>query len=69
MCGITGWIHFKKDLRNEMPIVAKMTETLKKRGPDDHNIWHAPHATTRSSSFNSSRSNWWKAANGQNSSI
>ncbi len=43
MCGITGWIHFKKDLRNEMPIVEKMTETLKKRGPDDHNIWHAPH--------------------------
>ena len=39
MCGITGWIHFKKDLRNELPIVEKMTETLKKRGPDDHNIW------------------------------
>ncbi|TQR21606.1 asparagine synthase (glutamine-hydrolyzing) [Psychrobacillus vulpis] len=43
MCGITGWVHFKKDLRNELPAVKKMTETLKKRGPDDNNIWSAAH--------------------------
>ena len=44
MCGITGWIHFQRDLRNELSAVAKMTETLKKRGPDDDNIWNSPHA-------------------------
>lgn len=43
MCGITGWIHFKKDLCNEKTIVEKMTRTLGKRGPDDHNIWAATH--------------------------
>lgn len=43
MCGITGWIHFNKDLRNELPIVKKMTETLSRRGPDDNNIWFGPH--------------------------
>lgn len=43
MCGITGWIHFNKDLRNELPIVEKMTETLSRRGPDDNNIWFGPH--------------------------
>ncbi|SES30214.1 asparagine synthase (glutamine-hydrolyzing) [Psychrobacillus sp. OK032] len=44
MCGITGWIHFSKDLRNEQPIIEKMTGTLSKRGPDDHNIWSTAHA-------------------------
>ncbi len=43
MCGITGWIHFKKDLRGELAVVEKMADTLKKRGPDDHNIWSSPH--------------------------
>lgn len=43
MCGITGWIHFNKDLRNELPIVEKMTETLSRRGPDDNNLWFGPH--------------------------
>jgi len=43
MCGITGWIHFNKDLRNETSTVEKMTETLKKRGPDDNNIWSSAH--------------------------
>ncbi|SDN45454.1 asparagine synthase (glutamine-hydrolysing) [Psychrobacillus sp. OK028] len=44
MCGITGWIHFQRDLRNELSAVVKMTGTLKKRGPDDDNIWSSPHA-------------------------
>lgn len=43
MCGITGWIHFRKDLRNEEPIVEKMAGTLSKRGPDDYNIWSTTH--------------------------
>ena len=44
MCGITGWIDFKKDLRGHSPIVEKMAECLKKRGPDDHNVWSTAHA-------------------------
>ncbi|MEI4771345.1 asparagine synthase (glutamine-hydrolyzing) [Psychrobacillus sp. FJAT-51614] len=43
MCGITGWIHFHKDLRNELSIVEKMTETLRRRGPDDNNTWVGAH--------------------------
>ena len=43
MCGITGWINFKKDLRKEESILAAMTKTLSKRGPDDSNIWLDTH--------------------------
>ena len=39
MCGITGWIHFQKDLRGQENVLRRMTETLKKRGPDDENVW------------------------------
>lgn len=39
MCGITGWIDFKKNLENEGETLRKMTNTLEKRGPDDTNIW------------------------------
>ncbi|PPA70697.1 asparagine synthase (glutamine-hydrolyzing) [Jeotgalibacillus proteolyticus] len=34
MCGITGWIDWKRDLMKEEPIMKKMTQTLSKRGPD-----------------------------------
>ncbi len=44
MCGITGWVHFKKDLRAETNTVANMTGTLAKRGPDDENVWSDTHA-------------------------
>ncbi len=43
MCGITGWIHYRKNLLGEQEIVKKMTETLAKRGPDDTNIWADQH--------------------------
>lgn len=43
MCGITGWIHFQKDLRVQQDVLEKMTRTLKKRGPDDENIWCQQH--------------------------
>jgi len=43
MCGITGWVHFKKPLQKEYQTVTKMTETLTKRGPDDTNIWGENH--------------------------
>ncbi|PLR97664.1 asparagine synthase (glutamine-hydrolyzing) [Bacillus sp. T33-2] len=43
MCGITGWIDFKKDLRNELQTITKMTGTLSKRGPDATNVWLDTH--------------------------
>jgi asparagine synthase (glutamine-hydrolysing) len=44
MCGITGWINYKKDLRSAEKILKTMTDTLSKRGPDDSNIWLDTHA-------------------------
>jgi len=44
MCGITGWIDYKKDLRKESEVLSTMAETLAKRGPDDTNIWTQLHA-------------------------
>ncbi len=38
MCGITGWIDWKRDLMAETKVVEAMTETLSRRGPDDHNV-------------------------------
>ncbi|WP_442600316.1 asparagine synthase (glutamine-hydrolyzing) [Neobacillus sp. D3-1R] len=43
MCGITGWVDFKKNIGLETDSLHKMTETLAKRGPDDTNIWTATH--------------------------
>lgn len=44
MCGITGWVHFNRDLRTQASVVEKMTKTLFKRGPDDENVWLNTHA-------------------------
>ncbi|MGE6257740.1 asparagine synthase (glutamine-hydrolyzing) [Heyndrickxia sporothermodurans] len=44
MCGITGWVDFKRALNQTDDTVLKMTETLSKRGPDDTNIWLSNHA-------------------------
>ena len=44
MCGITGWVHFQKDLRTEAKILESMTKTLAKRGPDEEKVWSVPHA-------------------------
>lgn len=43
MCGITGWVHFQKDLRTETKTVEQMTKTLAKRGPDAENVWSESH--------------------------
>ncbi|MGX2958911.1 asparagine synthase (glutamine-hydrolyzing) [Peribacillus sp. JNUCC 23] len=45
MCGITGWVHFQRDLRKERTVIEQMTNTLVKRGPDEHNIWHDTHVS------------------------
>lgn len=44
MCGITGWIDFRRDVRKDQDIIANMTATLSKRGPDDTNYWSTVHA-------------------------
>ena len=44
MCGITGWIDWRQDLRKEENQVKKMAETLNRRGPDDLNVWTSTHA-------------------------
>ncbi|WP_010192107.1 asparagine synthase (glutamine-hydrolyzing) [Bacillus sp. m3-13] len=43
MCGIAGWIDWKKDIKDQKDIVKKMAETLSLRGPDDTNIWMDRH--------------------------
>lgn len=43
MCGITGWVAFDRDLRGEGATVAAMTETLRRRGPDDGGTWTDAH--------------------------
>jgi asparagine synthase (glutamine-hydrolysing) len=43
MCGVTGWVDFTKDIRTEKDTLAKMTNTLAKRGPDETNIWSDTH--------------------------
>ncbi|RKQ35658.1 asparagine synthase (glutamine-hydrolyzing) [Oceanobacillus halophilus] len=39
MCGITGLVEWKKDVRSSQKIVEKMTNTLAHRGPDDTGLW------------------------------
>lgn len=43
MCGITGWVHYQKDLRQEKKVMSNMAECLSKRGPDDTNVWGEQH--------------------------
>lgn len=44
MCGITGWVSYGRDLRNETGTLQAMTDTMDKRGPDDEGLWTAEHA-------------------------
>lgn len=34
MCGIVGWANYKKNLKDKIPTLEKMTQSLEKRGPD-----------------------------------
>lgn len=43
MCGITGWVDFERDLRQEGRTIEAMTETLRRRGPDDGGTWTDRH--------------------------
>ncbi|MFF0066381.1 asparagine synthase (glutamine-hydrolyzing) [Streptomyces sp. NPDC005279] len=39
MCGVTGWIDWKTDLRLQERTVHAMTDTLSCRGPDAQGVW------------------------------
>ncbi len=45
MCGITGWLDWKRDVAKEDGIIQKMAQTLGKRGPDDSNVWSKGHVS------------------------
>ena len=44
MCGIAGYIRYKKDISMEKPIIEEMTQRLAHRGPDDFGYYISPHA-------------------------
>lgn len=39
MCGITGFVNFKKDIQNEFDILKNMCQTLHRRGPDEEGFY------------------------------
>jgi asparagine synthase (glutamine-hydrolysing) len=43
MCGITGWVDFKKDISHETQVIETMADTLSLRGPDESNVWGRSH--------------------------
>lgn len=44
LCGINGWINLNKNLISQKEIVERMTDTLKRRGPDDCGFYISEHA-------------------------
>ncbi|MBP2327272.1 asparagine synthase (glutamine-hydrolyzing) [Kibdelosporangium banguiense] len=44
MCGVTGWVDFRRDLAGQRPILSAMTEALGARGVDDRGLWLDGHA-------------------------
>ncbi|ABR50478.1 asparagine synthase (glutamine-hydrolyzing) [Alkaliphilus metalliredigens QYMF] len=43
MCGIAGWIDYQRDLRDENPIIERMTASLGHRGPDTKSSYISKH--------------------------
>jgi asparagine synthase (glutamine-hydrolysing) len=39
MCGIAGWVSYDGDLRAQQDLIATMTATMARRGPDAGGIW------------------------------
>src|SRR5215470_15177938 len=39
MCGITGWVDWKYDLRQYAQVIENMAETMACRGPDEQGVW------------------------------
>jgi asparagine synthase (glutamine-hydrolysing) len=44
MCGITGWVAYRRELTTERATVDAMTATMACRGPDDSGVWTDTHA-------------------------
>jgi asparagine synthase (glutamine-hydrolysing) len=44
MCGITGFVNFKKNIKNQCHVLEQMTKTLSRRGPDQYGFYHSEHA-------------------------
>lgn len=44
MCGITGWVAFRRDLSSQHRVLDEMTETMACRGPDASGTWFDRHA-------------------------
>lgn len=44
MCGVTGWLDWDTDLREQARTVREMTATLACRGPDADGVWLSRHA-------------------------
>ena len=43
MCGIVGVVNFNEDISNGYSTIRNMTETLKKRGPDEDGLFFEKH--------------------------
>ncbi|MEW2164593.1 asparagine synthase (glutamine-hydrolyzing) [Streptomyces sp. NPDC007084] len=43
MCGITGWVSYRRDLTQHRDDIDAMTQTMSCRGPDAAGVWVAPH--------------------------
>jgi asparagine synthase (glutamine-hydrolysing) len=44
VCGIAGWINYRRDLSGELDIITRMQKTLFNRGPDAGGVYMARHA-------------------------
>jgi len=44
MCGIAGFVDFEQDLSAARPLLTRMADTLRKRGPDAEGFYLAPRA-------------------------
>ena len=44
MCGIVGWVDFRRDLTQERQTLQAMTDTMRLRGPDAGGIWSSARA-------------------------
>ena len=43
MCGIVGIVNYNENISNQYPILRNMTQTLKKRGPDEEGLFFSKH--------------------------
>ncbi|MEU2791600.1 asparagine synthase (glutamine-hydrolyzing) [Streptomyces sp. NPDC007100] len=44
MCGLAGWVSFRRDLTAYEDVARRMTETMACRGPDASGLWTSEHA-------------------------